>query len=378
MGVDLGRGAAQVPEPGEGEPTAAAGPAGPPPPGLPGAPTAPPGTPGAPPAAGAAVPVRSSPPPVPFHPRPPSPPLRNEVRGDARGAHPARRGGDDDEAREIEELGVDESRLTPLGATLPRVGFVPDAVLQAVRFGWMGLWITLYAVGLWAVALVVMFAWIGANGAYEAHKKELRRRRRRELRALRAELAGGPPAVTGGPGPAGGRGRRALRGAPAPAPQGPPPVPPPPFAARRVPEADPPVTDAERALLATVHRVDTSGRFERADVVLVHEAAELLSPLLLRVAERGADPRVRHDLETLATEHLPRTVDDYLALPADYAREHRTAAGTTPAEELRSQLHLLLEGARRLRDAVHDADVERQQQQSRFLESKFRRGELDL
>ncbi|WP_205706038.1 hypothetical protein, partial [Kineococcus indalonis] len=142
--------------------------------------------------------------------------------------------------------------------------------------------------------------------------------------------------------------------------------------------AVPPVTDAERALLATVHRVDTSGRFERADVVLVHEVADQLGPLLLRVAERGADPRVRHDLETLATEHLPRTVDDFLALPADYAREHRTAAGTTPAEELRNQLHLLLEGCRRLRDAVHDADLDRQQQQSRFLESKFRRSELDL
>ncbi|WP_432536039.1 hypothetical protein [Kineococcus arenarius] len=341
MGVDLGRGGEQLPERAPGEP----------------------------PAAGAAVPARSTSPPAPFRPRPPSPPSRPPAR---RGKPRGGRGGqgasgshaacspDDAEAREIEALGIDESRLTPLGATLPKVGFVPDPVLQAVRFAWMGLWITFFAVHWVELALVVMFAWIGANTAYETHKKELRRRRKREMRALRAEAAGGPPALTGPAHPRAGA------------------VPPRPFPERRPPDAVPPVSDAERALIATVHRVDASGRFERTDVVLVHEVADLLGPLLLRVAEGGADPRVRHDVETLATEHLPRTVEDYLALPADYAREHRTPAGTTPAEELRNQLHLLLEGCRRLRDAVHDADVDRQLQQSRFLESKFRRGELDL
>ncbi|WP_432485726.1 hypothetical protein [Kineococcus esterisolvens] len=346
MGVDLGRGGAQPPEP----PREGSGAAG-----------------GQPPATGAPLPVRSTPPPPPFQPRPPSlPPLQKKARRakGANGSHAAC-SADEAEARELEELGIDESRLTPLGATLPKVGFVPDPVLQAVRFGWMGLWITLFAVSWTAVALVVMFTWIGANAAYETHKKELRRKRKREMRALRAEAAGGPPALTGPTG-----GARALTRPPA--------APPRPFPGRQVPEAVPPISEAERALIATVHRADSSGRFERADVVLVHEVAELLGPLLLRVAERGADPRVRHDLETLATEHLPRTVEDYLALPPDYAREHRTAAGTTPAEELRNQLHLLLEGCRRLRDAVHDADVDRQQQQSRFLEAKFRRSELDL
>ncbi|MCI2240176.1 hypothetical protein MO973_35460 [Paenibacillus sp. TRM 82003] len=354
MGVDLGKGGAQPPEqPREG---------------------AAPGATGAPPGAGAAVPVRSTPPPAPFRPRPPSPSPLPALPGKRRGkgpdgAHAACRDEDEAEARELEALGVDESRLTPLGATLPKVGFVPDPVLQAVRFGWMGLWITLFAVSWAPLAMVVMFAWIGANAAYEGHKKELRRRRKREMRALRDEMAAGrgPMPLAGPPRPPCRPGRPVQ-----------PPVPPRPFPERRVPDAVPPVSDAERALIATVHRVDTSGRFERADVALVHEVAELLGPLLLRVAERGADPRVRHDLETLAAEHLPRTVEDYLALPADYAREHRTPAGTTPAEELRKQLHLLLEGGRRLRDAVHDADVERQQQQSRFLEAKFRRSELDL
>ncbi|NAZ84213.1 hypothetical protein GTR02_20630, partial [Kineococcus sp. R8] len=144
------------------------------------------------------------------------------------------------------------------------------------------------------------------------------------------------------------------------------------------PATGPRISDAERSLVRTVRRVDTSDRFERTDVVLVHEVADLLGPLLEHVAERGADARVRHDLETLALEHLPRTVDDYLVLPADYARTHVSAGGRTPAQELRAQLHLLVEGCTSLRDAVHDADVTRQQEQSRFLEAKFRRSDLDL
>ncbi|NAZ83824.1 hypothetical protein GTR02_18600, partial [Kineococcus sp. R8] len=101
------------------------------------------------------------------------------------------------EDRELEKLDIDESRLTPVGVVLPRVGFVSDAVCQGVRLGWMGLWIALYAVGAWFVALPVMFAWIGANAAYESHTKEQRRRRKREMRALQVEAAGGPPAQLG-------------------------------------------------------------------------------------------------------------------------------------------------------------------------------------
>jgi hypothetical protein len=113
-------------------------------------------------------------------------------------------------------------------------------------------------------------------------------------------------------------------------------------------------------------------------VELVREVDRLLRPLLASLRTRDADPQVRHDLETLAGEHLPRTIDDYLVLPDDYARDHRTSSGTTPADELRSQLQLLVEGCRQVRDSVLSRDVDRQQQQSRFLESKFRRSDLDL
>jgi len=287
-----------------------------------------------------------------------------ELRREHRGRNDRDRDERAAEERELEALGIDESRLTPIGLRLPGGRFLPEGGVQTLRFAWMAAWIVCFSQGWTGVALVVMFAWIGANGAYENHRRELRKRRKREINAIRLELAGGPAAAL--PQHAASRG----------------PVPALPAAAAAPPAAAspsaPPVSEAERSLVRTVRRVDASGRFERTDLVLVHEVADLLSPLLEHAAERGTDVRVRHDLEALALEHLPRTVDDFLRLPADFARTHVTAAGTTPAQELRNQLGLLLEGCAGLRDAVHDADVTRQQEQSRFLESKFRRSDLDL
>ncbi|WP_328295564.1 hypothetical protein OG218_23170 [Kineococcus sp. NBC_00420] len=259
--------------------------------------------------------------------------------------------------REVEVIGPND--LEPrLGATLPVLGWISDPAFQLFRFVGLGGWIVLYATlgphGLWWVGFLAMWAWIAANVAYENESRRRRRLRRHYRRALKYALISPNPVLLRPEEPA------------HPAPVAP-------------VAQSPAVSAAERALVVTVRRVDTAvDRFERTDVVLVHEVAELLGPLLLRIAERGGDPQVRHDLETLAGEHLPRTVEDFLALPADVARTSRNASGTTPAEELRTQLHLMVEGCRQLRDSVLSADVDRQQQQSRFLEAKFRRGDLDL
>ncbi|MFB9377810.1 hypothetical protein ACFFKU_10905 [Kineococcus gynurae] len=263
---------------------------------------------------------------------------------------------------------VDESRLTPLGVQLPNGPFLGDGTWQVLRWTGMGVWITLYSLtgllgGQWWWGFIAMWIWIGADRAYDNASKAGRMRRKRELRALRLEALGGPPADIA-PAPA------ALR--PAPSSRAPAPAP------AAVPRTGSGVTEAERSLLRAVTRVERSDRFERRDVVLVNEIADVLAPLLHKVAQPGADARVRHDLETLATDHLPATVETFLALPADYAREHVTSAGTTAVQELRSQLTLLHDGVVDLRDAVLDADVDRQLQQSRFLEAKFRRSDLDL
>ena len=266
--------------------------------------------------------------------------------------------------REVEVIGPND--LEPrLGANLPVLGWVSDPVFQLFRFVGLGGWIVLYAalgpLGLWWVGFIAMWAWIGVNVAYENEARRRRRLRRHYRRAIKYGMVAPVPVLLRPEEavPAVREHQLAAAGAPA--------------------VSAPQVTAAEKALVATVRRVDTAvDRFERTDVVLVHEVADLLGPLLLRIAERGGDPQVRHDLETLAGEHLPRTVEDFLALPPDVARGSRNAAGSTPAEELRNQLHLMADGCRQLREAVLSADVDRQQQQSRFLEAKFRRGDLDL
>ena len=230
-----------------------------------------------------------------------------------------------------------------------------DLPMPAVRFisaAWPALWICMFAFGPWQVGLVMLLLTGPIMGALHG-KGDGRRRRRHEVhgrqRRRREELQAAPVAAL------------------------------PATSATADAETAPSVSRAERSLASTVVRVETSGgRIDRESVELVREVDVLLRPLLVHLRTRQADPRVRHDLEQIAVEHLPRTVEDYLVLPDDYARTHRTRVGTTPADELRTQLQLLVEGCRQLRDAVHDADVDRQQQQSRFLEAKFRRSDLDL
>ena len=280
------------------------------------------------------------------------------------------------EAKDIERYGVDERALTPIGVTLPRVGFVPEVVVNTARFVWLGAWIALFVAGQTALALVVMFGWIAANGAYEKHRKVLRRERRRQIaQQVEARRAAGSldaaetDRVVGAAGAA--APPAALVGAPA---------------APSSSEAEgtqavasaAPASPAEKALARTLRRVETSERFERRDAVLVGELADVLFPLLAKVAEPGADPLVRRDVETLATDHLPDSVAAYLALPAEHARTSRNSAGRTPLEELRVQLDLLLTGCEQLQEAVLRSDVSRQQAQSRFLEEKFRPSGLDL
>lgn len=277
-----------------------------------------------------------------------------------------------DEVREIERYGLDERSLTPMGVELPRVGFVPEVAVNTARFVWLGAWIALFVAGQTALALVVMFGWIAANGAYEKHRKALRRERRRQIaQQVAARRLGGAAGSSGAVGPAG-----AVPAALSSTPAAPSPSPAP--GADRGTAPVSPASPAEKSLARTLRRVETSERFERRDAVLVGELADVLFPLLAKVAEPGADPLVRRDVETIATEHLPDSVDAYLALPAEHARTSRNSAGRTPLEELRVQLDLLLTGCEQLQEAVLRSDVSRQQAQSRFLEEKFRPSGLDL
>ncbi len=239
--------------------------------------------------------------------------------------------------------------------------------VPAVRFiatAWMPLWILMFVFGFWQVGLALLFLTGPVMAALHASgrpRRERERERRKQLKRARYD-------------------ERVLRQSDAPHEPGPP---------RRDDAGDgqpqagrtgsPGPSGAERALAGAVVRAETSGGRLDADALeLVREIDQLLRPLLAHVRTRGADAAVRHDLEALAREHLPQTLDAYLVLPVDYAHDHRTPAGPTPADELRAQLTLLVEGCRQLRDAVHDADLSRQAELGRFLDAKFRRSDLDL
>lgn len=146
--------------------------------------------------------------------------------------------------------------------------------------------------------------------------------------------------------------------------------------------AAPVVPDAaapEKALTAAVAAARTGPAAVDPDALaLVDELDSALRPMLVRARQGGIDVLVRRDLESIALEHLPQALRAYQQLPPGYAHEHRGVDGRTPAEELRSQLGLLVEGCAPLRDAVHGADVARQRELGRFLEAKFRRSDLDL
>ena len=139
------------------------------------------------------------------------------------------------------------------------------------------------------------------------------------------------------------------------------------------------VARLEEDLRGLVRRVNAAGgRLPDGAVPKVREIEDVLRPLLRRAERRQPGAEHMHDLEAIVREYLPSAVDRYLDLPEQYALTGRTAAGTTPAEELLSQLGLLHEGAVQLERAVHDADAQALATQGRFLDAKFRRSDLDL
>ncbi|WP_432495090.1 hypothetical protein [Kineococcus gypseus] len=152
----------------------------------------------------------------------------------------------------------------------------------------------------------------------------------------------------------------------------------PPAPVEPAPPADP-VQALQERLRATVDRANRAGgHLPDGAVPAVRDVEDVLRPLLAHVARRGARVEELHNLEAIVTDYLPGALERYLGLPEDYALHHRGPSGTTPAEELLTQLGLLLEGSRELQQAVYDHDARLLSEQGRFLDAKFRRSDLDL
>ena len=140
-----------------------------------------------------------------------------------------------------------------------------------------------------------------------------------------------------------------------------------------------PVVGLQNSLREVVRIANRNGgRLPDGAVPAVREIEDVLKPLLTHVAKRGADVEELHNLEAILTEYLPGALDHYLDLPEDYALTNRGPSGSTPAEELVTQLRLLVDGAKDLQRAVYDHDAQKLSVQGRFLDAKFRRSDLDL
>ncbi|GAB3674083.1 hypothetical protein GCM10028814_02580 [Angustibacter aerolatus] len=132
-------------------------------------------------------------------------------------------------------------------------------------------------------------------------------------------------------------------------------------------------------LVELVRRVNRAGgRLPVGAVPTVRAVEDVLRPLLQYVEQQSANAEELHQLTAIVREYLPQAIDQYVALPEDYARRDRGGPGTSPADDLVAQLRLLLEGAQQLQRAVYESDAQELAIGRRFLDTKFRRSDLDL
>ncbi|MCM3884389.1 hypothetical protein [Frankia sp. R82] len=132
---------------------------------------------------------------------------------------------------------------------------------------------------------------------------------------------------------------------------------------------------AELAALVTRVNAD-GGRLPPGAVPAVRDLDDILRPLLHYVERQSATDEEMHGLTAIIHEYLPQALDDFTALPPQYA-ERPGVTGTTPADDLVRQLQLLDEGANDLQDLVYTGDAAQLAIQARFLDAKFRRSDLD-
>jgi hypothetical protein len=111
-------------------------------------------------------------------------------------------------------------------------------------------------------------------------------------------------------------------------------------------------------------------------VPTVRDIDDVLRPLLGYIEARSASEEEMRHLTAIIHDYLPTALNDFSALPPQYA-ERPGVTGTTPADDLLQQLVLLDEGANDLQDLVYTGDAAQLAIQARFLDAKFRRSDLD-
>jgi len=133
-------------------------------------------------------------------------------------------------------------------------------------------------------------------------------------------------------------------------------------------------------VLAGLRRLPTllAGRVPADVVETVQRMCDVLLDLLPRLAgSPTVSPEQLHVVNRTATDYLPSTLRHFLALPGDWAADHRDPAGNTPLDALRSQLAVLDQAIGQMREGVLAADTNRLLANGRFLAERFHRSALD-
>jgi hypothetical protein len=108
------------------------------------------------------------------------------------------------------------------------------------------------------------------------------------------------------------------------------------------------------------------------------ELLDTLDGILGRGEQLATNPEALHVVARTVRDYLPTSLETYLNLPRTFAMQRRIDGRRTAYEELVSQLTLLQTETGRIADALYQGEARSLSDQSRFLEEKFRRSELDL
>ncbi|WP_326568952.1 hypothetical protein VSH64_45610 [Amycolatopsis rhabdoformis] len=118
------------------------------------------------------------------------------------------------------------------------------------------------------------------------------------------------------------------------------------------------------ALVQTV--VSHAGRLPAPAIEGVRHVAEVLEDLLKDPLRLASTPDLQYRVLLLARTDLPLSVETYLNLPRWFA-SRRDADGTSAEDELTKQLDLLRRKAEKLAEEYYAADVNRQEDHTRYL-----------
>lgn len=148
------------------------------------------------------------------------------------------------------------------------------------------------------------------------------------------------------------------------------------------PGEPPPAEDSIPVLARDLKALDrhinaSAGRLPLPATPQARRVSDILMTALRTDEARALDIHARLLIGGLVRDYLPTTLNSFMALDPATAQTPRPS-GRTPAAALLEQLDLLEGSATDLLTAVRNDDADALTTQGNFLETKFRRSDLDL